>query len=164
MEANGDIYRDRYSGWYSVRQEAYFDEAETTVGPDGVRREPLGSPVEWNEEESYFFKLSAFQDRLIALYEEHPEFIGPSERRNEVMSFVKSGLRDLSISRTTFDWGIPVPGDEKHVMYVWVDALTNYLTATGFPGEGDRSRSGPRTSTSSARTSSASTRSTGPPS
>ncbi|MCB8837106.1 methionine--tRNA ligase [Aurantimonas sp. VKM B-3413] len=138
MEANGDIYRDRYSGWYSVRQEAYFDEAETTLGPDGVRREPLGSPVEWNEEESYFFKLSTFQDRLLALYEEHPEFIGPSERRNEVISFVKSGLRDLSISRTTFDWGIPVPDDPKHVMYVWVDALTNYLTATGFPGEGDR--------------------------
>ncbi|MEF2074340.1 methionine--tRNA ligase [Consotaella aegiceratis] len=138
MAANGDIYLDRYSGWYSVRQEAYFDESETTVGEDGVRREPLGSPVEWNEEESYFFRLSAFQDRLLQLYESEPDFIGPNERRNEVMSFVRSGLKDLSISRTTFDWGVPVPGDEKHVMYVWVDALTNYWTATGFAGEGGR--------------------------
>jgi len=133
MAENGDIYLDRYAGWYSVRQEAYFDESETTVGEDGVRREPLGSPVEWNEEESYFFRLSAYQDKLLALYESNPEFVGPAERRNEVISFVKSGLRDLSISRTTFDWGVPVPGDEKHVMYVWVDALTNYLTAIGYP-------------------------------
>ncbi len=136
MAAAGDIYKDAYSGWYSVRDEAYYGEDETTVREDGKRYGPQGSPVEWVEEESYFFKLSGFQDRLLALYEEHPEFIGPSERRNEVMSFVRSGLRDLSVSRTTFDWGIPVPGDEKHVMYVWVDALTNYITATGFPGEG----------------------------
>lgn len=135
MAANGDIYLAQYSGWYSVRQEAYFDESETTVGEDGVRREPLGSPVEWNEEESYFFRLSAYQDKLIALYENNPDFVGPAERRNEVMSFVKSGLKDLSISRTTFNWGVPVPGDEKHVMYVWVDALTNYITAAGFPDE-----------------------------
>jgi methionyl-tRNA synthetase len=133
MAANGDIYLDRYSGWYSVRQEAYFDEKETTVGEDGIRREPLGSPVEWNEEESYFFRLSAYQDRLLALYESNPDFIAPAERRNEVISFVKSGLKDLSISRTTFNWGVPVPGDEKHVMYVWVDALTNYITAAGYP-------------------------------
>ncbi|WP_367714732.1 methionine--tRNA ligase [Nitratireductor sp. GISD-1A_MAKvit] len=133
MADNGDIYLDRYSGWYSVRQEAYFDESETTVGEDGVRREPLGSPVEWNEEETYFFRLSAYQDRLLAHYEANPDFIGPSERRNEVMSFVRSGLKDLSISRSTFDWGVPVPGDEKHVMYVWVDALTNYITAAGYP-------------------------------
>ncbi|UVK45298.1 methionine--tRNA ligase [Mesorhizobium sp. AR07] len=133
MAANGDIYLDRYSGWYSVRQEAYFDESETTVGDDGVRREPLGSPVEWNEEESYFFKLSAYQDKLLALYESQPDFVGPTERRNEVLSFVKSGLKDLSISRTTFKWGVPVPGDDKHVMYVWVDALTNYITAAGYP-------------------------------
>jgi methionyl-tRNA synthetase len=133
MAANGDIYLDRYSGWYSVRQEAYFDEKETTVGDDGVRREPLGSPVEWNEEETYFFRLSVYQHRLLALYESNPEFVGPSERRNEVISFVKSGLKDLSISRTTFNWGVPVPGNEKHVMYVWVDALTNYITAAGFP-------------------------------
>src|SRR5690606_4943539 len=133
MAANGDIYLDRYSGWYSVRQEAYFDESETTVGEDGVRREPLGSPVEWNEEETYFFRLSAYQDRLLELYETQPDFIGPAERRNEVVSFVKSGLRDLSVSRSTFSWGVPVPGDEKHVMYVWVDALTNYITAAGYP-------------------------------
>ncbi|SFT93163.1 methionyl-tRNA synthetase [Mesorhizobium sp. YR577] len=133
MAANGDIYLDRYGGWYSVRQEAYFDEGETTVGEDGVRREPLGSPVEWTEEETYFFRLSAYQHKLLALYEERPDFVAPTERRNEVMSFVKSGLRDLSISRTTFNWGVPVPGDPKHVMYVWVDALTNYITAAGFP-------------------------------
>ncbi|MBV6651584.1 MAG: methionine--tRNA ligase, partial [Hoeflea sp.] len=135
MEANGDIYLDNYGGWYSVRQEAYFDEAETTVGEDGVRREPLGSPVEWVEEESYYFRLSAYGDKLLALYENNPEFVAPTERRNEVASFVKSGLRDLSISRTTFDWGVPVPGNDKHVMYVWVDALTNYITAAGFPDE-----------------------------
>ncbi|MBY0562482.1 methionine--tRNA ligase [Hyphomicrobium sp.] len=133
MAANGDIYLARYGGWYSVRQEAYFDEKETTVGEDGVRREPLGSPVEWNEEESYFFRLSAYQDKLLALYESDPEFVGPVERRNEVASFVKSGLKDLSISRSTLKWGVPVPGDDKHVMYVWVDALTNYITAAGYP-------------------------------
>ena len=136
MAAAGDLYKDAYSGWYSVRDEAYYGEDETTLREDGKRYGPQGSPVDWVEEESYFFKLSQFQDRLMALYEGHPEFVGPSERRNEVMSFVRSGLRDLSVSRTTFDWGIAVPGDEKHVMYVWVDALTNYLTATGFPGEG----------------------------
>ncbi|MEO9338890.1 methionine--tRNA ligase [Mesorhizobium sp. SB112] len=133
MADNGDIYLDSYGGWYSVRQEAYFDEGETTVGEDGVRREPLGSPVEWTEEETYFFRLSKYQDKLLELYESNPDFVGPTERRNEVMSFVKSGLRDLSVSRTTFDWGVPVPGDEKHVMYVWVDALTNYITAAGYP-------------------------------
>ncbi|MBZ8132515.1 methionine--tRNA ligase [Afifella sp. IM 167] len=135
MADNGDIYLDKYSGWYSVRQEAFFDEKETTVGEDGVRREPLGSPVEWVEEESYFFRLSAYGDRLLAHYEANPGFIAPAERRNEVVSFVKSGLRDLSVSRATFDWGVPVPGDPRHVMYVWVDALTNYITAAGFPDE-----------------------------
>ncbi len=133
MEENGDIYLDSYAGWYSVRQEAYFEESETTVGDDGIRREPLGSPVEWNEEESYFFRLSTYQDKLLDLYEKNPGFVMPAERRNEIVSFVKSGLRDLSISRTTFDWGVKVPGNEKHVMYVWVDALTNYLTAAGYP-------------------------------
>jgi methionyl-tRNA synthetase len=133
MKDNGDIYLDSYKGWYSVRQEAYFDESETTLGDDGVRREPLGSPVEWQEEETYFFRLSAYQDKLLELYEKNPSFVGPSERRNEVASFVRSGLRDLSVSRSTFDWGVPVPGDEKHVMYVWVDALTNYITAAGYP-------------------------------
>jgi methionyl-tRNA synthetase len=133
MVAAGDIYLATYSGWYSVRDEAYYDEKELTVGEGGARLSPTGTPVEWVEEESYFFRLSAFADRLLAHYEKHPEFIGPEERRNEIVSFVRSGLRDLSMSRTTFDWGIPVPGNPKHVMYVWVDALTNYITATGFP-------------------------------
>ena len=135
MEANGDIYKGGYAGWYSVRDEAYYGEEETEVRADGVRYGPQGTPVEWVEEESYFFRLSAYQDRLLKLYEENPDYIGPAERRNEIISFVKSGLRDLSVSRTTFDWGIPVPGDEKHVMYVWVDALTNYITAVGYPDE-----------------------------
>jgi methionyl-tRNA synthetase len=137
MAANGDIYLDSYAGWYSVRDEAYYAEDETVVGEDDVRRGPQGSPVEWVEENSYFFRLSAYQDRLLKLYESHPDFVGPDSRRNEVVSFVKSGLRDLSISRTTFDWGVRVPGDPKHVMYVWVDALTNYITGVGFPDEGD---------------------------
>lgn len=132
MGEAGDLYKDSYSGWYSVRDEAYYQEGETEVRADGVRYGPQGTPVEWVEEASYFFKLSAYQDRLLKHYEENPDFIGPAERRNEVISFVKSGLRDLSMSRTTFDWGIPVPNDPSHVMYVWVDALTNYITATGY--------------------------------
>ncbi|MFZ1814407.1 MAG: methionine--tRNA ligase [Rhizobiaceae bacterium] len=138
MQANGDIYKGGYSGWYSVRDEAYYDEGETELRDDGVRYGPQGTPVEWVEEESYFFRLSAYEKPLLELYEKNPEFIAPDTRRNEVVSFVKSGLRDLSVSRTTFDWGIPVPGDEKHVMYVWVDALTNYVTATGWPDENPR--------------------------
>ena len=137
MADNGDIYLDSYAGWYSVRDEAYYAEDETVVGDDDVRRGPQGSPVEWVEEKSYFFKLSAYQDKLLALYDDQPDFIGPDSRRNEVVSFVKSGLRDLSISRTTFDWGVKVPGDPEHVMYVWVDALTNYITGVGFPDESD---------------------------
>ena len=137
MVASGDIYLDSYSGWYSVREEAYYAEEETVVGEDNVRRGPQGTPVEWVEEKSYFFKLSAYQDRLLKLYAEQPDFIGPDSRKNEVISFVKSGLRDLSISRTTFDWGVKVPGDGEHVMYVWVDALTNYITGVGFPDEND---------------------------
>jgi methionyl-tRNA synthetase len=141
MQAAGDIYLDTYAGWYSVRDEAFYGEGETTVGDDGVRRGPQGTPVEWVEEESYFFRLSAYQDKLLALYADQPDFIGPDERRNEVVSFVKGGLRDLSISRTTFDWGVPVPGDPRHVMYVWVDALTNYITGAGFPDvDGDSFR------------------------
>ncbi|MGD9829751.1 MAG: methionine--tRNA ligase [Hyphomicrobiaceae bacterium] len=135
MAAIGDIYLDSYGGWYSVRQEAYFKESETTVGPDGVRREPLGSPVEWTEETTYRFRLSRYQEPLLAYYEANPDFIGPPERRNEVMSFVKGGLEDLSVSRASLDWGVPVPGDPDHVMYVWVDALTNYITGAGFPDE-----------------------------
>ncbi|MEH2627096.1 methionyl-tRNA synthetase [Bradyrhizobium sp. AZCC 1719] len=137
MQQNGDIYIDTYSGWYSVRDEAYYAEEETVLGEDNVRRGPQGSPVEWVEEKSYFFKLSAYQDRLLQLYESQPDFIGPDSRRNEVISFVKSGLKDLSISRTTFDWGVKVPNDPEHVMYVWVDALTNYITGVGFPDESD---------------------------
>src|ERR1700681_3195988 len=137
MQQNGDIYIDVYSGWYSVRDEAYYAEEETVVGEDNVRRGPQGSPVEWVEEKSYFSTLSAYQDRLLALYENQADFIGPDSRRNEVISFVKGGLRDLSISRTTFDWGIKVPNDTEHVMYVWVDALTNYITGVGFPDESD---------------------------
>ncbi len=137
MVDNDDIYLDSYAGWYSVRDEAYYAEDETVVGEDNVRRGPQGTPVEWVEEKSYFFKLSAYQDRLLALYERQPDFIGPDSRKNEVVSFVKSGLRDLSISRTTFDWGVKVPGDPEHVMYVWVDALTNYITGVGFPNEND---------------------------
>lgn len=133
MVEAGDIYLSAYSGWYSVRDEAYFAEDETVVGEDGVRRGPQGAPVEWTEEKSYFFRLSAYQERLLAYYEAHPDFIRPDSRRNEVLSFVKGGLQDLSISRTTFSWGIPVPGDPEHVMYVWVDALTNYITGVGYP-------------------------------
>lgn len=137
MADNGDIYLDSYAGWYSVRDEAYYAEDETVVGEDNVRRGPQGTPVEWVEEKSYFFKLSAYQDRLLALYDNQPDFIGPDSRKNEVISFVKSGLRDLSISRSTFDWGVKVPGAPEHVMYVWVDALTNYITGVGFPDESD---------------------------
>jgi len=133
MAESGDIYLDKYAGWYSVRDEAFYGESETDLRDDGVRYGPQDTPVEWVEEESYFFRLSAYQDKLLAHYEAHPEFIGPRERRNEVVSFVNSGLRDLSISRTTFDWGVKVPGDERHIMYVWVDALTNYITGVGFP-------------------------------
>ncbi|MGF0538117.1 methionine--tRNA ligase [Agrobacterium sp. ES01] len=140
MAENGDIYKDSYAGWYSVRDEAYYQEDETELRADGVRYGPQNTPVEWVEEESYFFKLSEYQDRLLAHYEANPDFIGPAERKNEVISFVKSGLKDLSISRTTFDWGIKVPNDPKHVMYVWVDALTNYITATGYLTD----QSGPR--------------------
>ncbi|GAA3856393.1 methionine--tRNA ligase [[Pseudomonas] carboxydohydrogena] len=137
MAASGDIYLDSYAGWYSVRDEAYYAEDETTVGEDKVRRGPQGTPVEWVEEKSYFFKLSAYQDKLLKLYESQPDFIGPDSRRNEIVSFVKGGLKDLSVSRTTFDWGVKVPNDPEHVMYVWVDALTNYITGIGFPDEKD---------------------------
>jgi methionyl-tRNA synthetase len=137
MQEKGDIYLSKYSGWYSVRDEAYFDESELTKQPDGSWRAPTGTPVEWIEEESYFFRLSAYQDRLLAHYAANPDFISPETRRNEITSFVRSGLQDLSISRTTFNWGLPVPGDPKHVMYVWIDALNNYVTGCGFPNEND---------------------------
>src|SRR6476620_9003455 len=133
MQANGDIYLSKYSGWYSVRDEAYYDEGELTAAADGGRLAPTGSPVEWVEEESYFFRLSVYADRLLRHYEEHPDFVTPEKYKNELVAFIKRGLSDLSISRTTFAWGVPVPNDPNHVMYVWVDALTNYITATGYP-------------------------------
>ena len=131
---NGDIFQSTYKGWYSVRDEAYFDEDELTE-KDGRRYAPSGAEVEWVEEPTFFFRLSAYQQKLLDLYEANPDFIAPKERRNEIVSFVRSGLQDLSISRTTFDWGIPVPGAPGHVMYVWVDALTNYITGVGYPDE-----------------------------
>lgn len=128
LKEKNHIYKGKYSGWYSVRDEAFYSENEVQ---DGIA--PSGAPVEWMEEESYFFDLSKWGDKLLEFYDENPEFILPKSRRNEVISFVKSGLEDLSISRTSMTWGIPVPGDEKHVMYVWLDALTNYITALGYP-------------------------------
>ncbi|MGC2975830.1 methionine--tRNA ligase [Brevibacterium sp. FAM 25378] len=138
LEEAGDIYLDTYSGWYSVRDEAFYTDDETEV-VDGVRlSKETHTEVTWTEEESYFFRLSKYQDKLLELYKNHPEFIGPDSRRNEIASFVASGLKDLSVSRTTFDWGVPVPGNEKHVMYVWIDALTNYITAAGFPDDEEK--------------------------
>lgn len=128
-----DIYLANYGGWYSVRDEAFFAENELTAGPDGTKLAPSGAPVEWSEESSYFFRLSSYTEKLLKYYEDHPEFIQPETRRNEIIAFVKGGLQDLSISRTTFNWGVPVPGDDKHVMYVWLDALTNYITGVGYP-------------------------------
>jgi methionyl-tRNA synthetase len=140
MEASGDIFKKKYGGWYSVRDEVYYKEGETEVR-DGQRYAlPTGTPVEWTEEETYFFRLSAYQDKLLAHYEANPDFMLPLERRNEVVSFVKMGLEDLSISRSTLDWGIPVPGHAEHVMYVWIDALNNYVTATGLLNSGDHPR------------------------
>ena len=135
MAANGDLYLDRYEGWYSVRDEAFYDEKELVDGEGGTRLSPQGTPVEWTVEESWFFRLSRYQQPLLDLYESQPGFIAPEGRRNEVVSFVKGGLSDLSVSRTSFDWGVPVPDSPGHVMYVWVDALTNYLTGAGWPAD-----------------------------
>ncbi|MGB7407429.1 MAG: methionine--tRNA ligase [Pontixanthobacter sp.] len=137
MEKAGDLYLDRYEGWYSVRDEAYYDEKELVEGESEEKLSPQGTPVEWTIEESWFFRLSKYQDRLLDLYRDHPEFLRPDSRRNEMISFVSGGLRDLSISRTSFDWGVPVPDSADHVMYVWVDALTNYLTGLGYPEQTD---------------------------
>ena len=128
---NGDIYLGSYAGWYAVRDEAFYAESEIVDG-----KAPSGAPVEWVEEPSYFFRLSAYQDKLMDFYENHPDFVAPKSRFNEVKSFVKGGLMDLSVSRASFSWGVPVPGDDKHVMYVWLDALTNYMTAAGYGQEG----------------------------
>jgi len=138
MEANGDLYLGRYEGWYSVRDEAFYDEKELIEGEGGAKLSPQNTPVEWTVEESWFFRLSAYQDKLLALYESQPDFIQPESRRNEIMRFVEGGLSDLSISRTSFDWGVRVPDADGHVMYVWVDALTNYLTGCGYPDDAER--------------------------
>jgi methionyl-tRNA synthetase len=132
MEEAGDLYRDRYEGWYSVRDEAFYDESEL-VAEGGEKLSPQGTPVEWTSEETWFFRLSKYQEPLLKLYRDHPGFVQPDSRRNEVMRFVEGGLKDLSVSRTSFDWGVPVPGSPGHVMYVWVDALTTYMTAVGYP-------------------------------
>jgi len=133
LKERGQIYLGSYAGWYAVRDEAYYSEDELTVGPGNKRLAPSGAEVDWVEEPSYFFELSAWQEPLLRFYAENPDFIAPESRRNEVIAFVKSGLRDLSISRTSFKWGVPVPDDPEHIMYVWLDALTNYITAVGYP-------------------------------
>jgi len=139
MEAAGDLYLDRYEGWYSVRDEAYYDESELVEGEGGEKLSPQGTPVEWTVEESWFFRLSNYQDRLLNLLKT-PGFLEPASRRNEMIAFVEQGLRDLSVSRTSFDWGVKVPGSDDHVMYVWVDALTNYITGLGFPDDTEEMR------------------------
>jgi methionyl-tRNA synthetase len=133
LEDAGAIYLNKYAGWYAVRDEAYYGEDELNEGTDGKKYAPSGAECTWVEEESYFFKLSEWGDKLLDLYNKNSDFIQPAARRNEVMRFVEGGLRDLSISRTRIKWGVPVPGNDKHVMYVWIDALTNYLTALGYP-------------------------------
>ena len=141
MQASGDLYLDRYEGWYSVRDEAFYEEKELVDREGGVKLSPQGTPVEWTVEESWFFKLSKYEKPLLELYENQPDFIRPESRRNEIVRFVEGGLRDLSISRTSFDWGVKVPGSPDHVMYVWVDALTNYLTGLGYPDmDGDMAK------------------------
>ena len=137
MAARGDIYLGRYEGWYSVRDEAYYGEEELVTADSGEKLSPQGTLVEWTVEESWFFRLSAYQDKLLAHYAANPDFIRPESRRNEVLRFVEGGLTDLSISRASFDWGVKVPGDERHVMYVWLDALTNYITGVGYPDGGE---------------------------
>ncbi|HEV7659126.1 MAG TPA: methionine--tRNA ligase [Allosphingosinicella sp.] len=135
MAERGDLYLGRYEGWYSVRDEAYYGEEELHEADSGEKLSPQGTLVEWTVEESWFFRLSAYQDKLLAYYEAHPDFIRPESRRNEVLRFVEGGLTDLSISRSSFDWGVKVPGSPDHVMYVWLDALTNYLTGVGYPDD-----------------------------
>ncbi|PVE60071.1 methionine--tRNA ligase [Arthrobacter sp. TPD3018] len=135
MRDAGDLYLDRYEGWYSVRDEAFYDEKELVEGEGGAKLSPQGTPVEWTAEETWFFRLSKYQQPLLDLYTANPDFIRPEARRNEVMRFVEGGLSDLSVSRTSFDWGVPVPDSPGHIMYVWVDALTNYLTGAGYPND-----------------------------
>lgn len=139
MEKAGDLYLDRYEGWYSVRDEAYYDEKELVAGEGDEKLSPQGTPVEWTVEESWFFRLSKYQDRLLDLLRS-PGFCEPERSRNEMIAFVSGGLKDLSVSRTSFDWGVKVPGSDGHVMYVWVDALTNYITGLGYPDQTDEWR------------------------
>ena len=137
LEKNDDIYLSKYSGWYSVSDEAYYNEDEI-INKDGIKiAETSGSLVEWIEEESYFFRLSKWQDKLLDYYENNTDFISPKSRKNEVVNFVKSGLKDLSISRKAFSWGIKVPNNPEHVIYVWLDALTNYISALNYPDTND---------------------------
>jgi methionyl-tRNA synthetase len=140
MADKGDIYLGRYEGWYSVRDEAYYGEEELITADSGEKLSPQGTLVEWTVEESWFFRLSAYQERLLDHYRSQPDFIRPESRRNEVMRFVEGGLSDLSISRSSFDWGVKVPGSENHVMYVWLDALTNYITGVGYPDDTEQWR------------------------
>jgi methionyl-tRNA synthetase len=133
LAANGDLYLDRYEGWYSVRDEAFYDEKEIVMGEGGAKLSPQGTPVEWTAEETWFFRLSKYEKKLLELYETQPKFILPESRRNETVRFVEGGLKDLSVSRTSFDWGVKVPGSDNHVMYVWLDALTTYISGIGFP-------------------------------
>lgn len=141
MQAKGDLYLDRYEGWYSVRDEAFYEEKELTEGEGGQKLSPQGTPVEWTVEESWFFRLSRYQEPLLKLFADNPDFIQPDSRRNEVIRFVEGGLKDLSVSRTSFNWGVPVPDSPGHVMYVWVDALTTYMTGVGYPQkDGDFAR------------------------
>jgi methionyl-tRNA synthetase len=135
LAANGDIYLGHYEGFYALRDEDFYPEDQLTTLPDGTRVAPTGAPVEWVREPNYLFRLSAYQDRLLAHYEANADFVGPASKRNEMLSFIRSGLNDVSVSRSSFTWGIPVPGDPAHVMYVWLDALANYLTALGYPDE-----------------------------
>ena len=137
LEKNDDIYLSNYSGWYSVSDEAFYNEDEIEENEGKKIAITSKSPVEWIEEESYFFRLSKWEKTLLEFYEKNPDFISPESRKNEVISFVKSGLKDLSVSRKTFSWGIPVPNNKNHVIYVWLDALTNYLSALNYPNKND---------------------------
>ena len=140
LEASGDLYLDRYEGWYSVRDEAFYDEKELIEREGDAKLSPQGTPVEWTAEETWFFRLSKYEKQLLDLYENQPDFIRPDSRRNETVRFVEGGLRDLSVSRTSFDWGVKVPGNENHVMYVWLDALTAYISGIGFPDDTEKWR------------------------
>src|SRR4051794_20496038 len=137
LRERDEIYLGAYEGWYAVRDETFYNEDELTTGPDGTRLAPTGAPVEWVREPSYFFRLSAWQERLLQFYDANPDFVSPPHRRNEVVSFVRGGLTDLAVSRSGGTWGGPVPGDPGHTVYVWLDALINYVTAAGFPDEAD---------------------------